>query len=518
LLDILTSIKSFLGLGLVVLVLSFALWLIWPNTEEALTVKAQIAIQFFQLASTSLTILIAILVPIFSASCITIEKEQNSLDILLTTPLSPWTILLGKLIASATYFVILLLISMPILNLCVVIAGVEFWVIMDMYGVLLLCVITFSVMSLVCSCYCQRTYMALAISYCLILPPLVMLAYQFLTQYPQDSRFLFFFLIVMPLNAFLFWMAYHRFSILSIRGWQPKSKIIDEVFVLHQQLPLTGKASWFPSQILAPMQHAEYLPDTINPIYAKELYYEFAGSENIMPRLFILWSVIVSIPIAIWMFLGYPDVYPIFLIASLLLMVPALASSSFTHEYESGMYDILQTTPLTFATIFFGKAQATLRLACILWLVLLIPLLAGVLGNIISLTVFISIVFLSASLVLFLGLISLLISALSLNTMHALVRIYLGLFTICILPGLMGMLLWMLPEFASTAMGQRGYLFSLISPFGPWLQIIAKSSVSFITGLWITASLYFCGSIMTLVLVWKKNSAKESFSLSHFSI
>src|SRR5262249_37182893 len=83
-------------------------------------------------------LLVALVAPTFAAGSITGEKERKTYEMLLASPLQPATILLGKLLSSLSYLVILILSSLPLMILCFLLGGIMLSDIARAYLVLIL--------------------------------------------------------------------------------------------------------------------------------------------------------------------------------------------------------------------------------------------------------------------------------------------------------------------------------------------------------------------------------------------
>lgn len=111
--------------------------------------------------------------PVFSAGAITSERERQTLDLLLTTTLSPWTIVLGKMLAGFRVSTVLTLLMAWPLVLGIVLNFQQFYqVLPSVVGfvllILLTCVST-TVMGMFCSSVCRKTSHAIVLTYSLIL-------------------------------------------------------------------------------------------------------------------------------------------------------------------------------------------------------------------------------------------------------------------------------------------------------------------------------------------------------------
>lgn len=71
-------------------------------------------------------LLVALMVPVFSAGAITLEKEQKTLSSLIMTLLSPSSIVAGKLYASAGYVLLVASTSVPVILLAFLFGGIPF--------------------------------------------------------------------------------------------------------------------------------------------------------------------------------------------------------------------------------------------------------------------------------------------------------------------------------------------------------------------------------------------------------
>ena len=89
---------------------------------------------------------------------------------LLASPLEPSTILVGKLLSSLTYLVILILSSLPLMILCFLLGGILLSEIARAYLVLILAAGTFGLHQRRLLELFRRTSSALVVSYLVILP------------------------------------------------------------------------------------------------------------------------------------------------------------------------------------------------------------------------------------------------------------------------------------------------------------------------------------------------------------
>jgi ABC-type transport system involved in multi-copper enzyme maturation permease subunit len=70
-------------------------------------------------------VLLAFITPALTAGAISGERERQTIDLLFVTPLRPFAIIWGKLLASMSFVLLLLMISIPIFSLVFLFGGIE---------------------------------------------------------------------------------------------------------------------------------------------------------------------------------------------------------------------------------------------------------------------------------------------------------------------------------------------------------------------------------------------------------
>jgi ABC-type transport system involved in multi-copper enzyme maturation permease subunit len=110
--------------------------------------------------------------PVFSAGSLTSERERQTLDLLLTTTITPWQILSGKLIAGLRVSSVLTLFLVWPLFLGVVLVS-YYWgnllAVLAFFSIILLTCVTTALLALFCSALFQKTVTSLMTSYIAIL-------------------------------------------------------------------------------------------------------------------------------------------------------------------------------------------------------------------------------------------------------------------------------------------------------------------------------------------------------------
>lgn len=114
-------------------------------------------------------IILMLLVPAITATAITGERDRKTLDLLLVTRMKPRDIIVGKLLASLSTIVLLIVASTPILFLAFVYGGISVMDVIITIGVLMISAFFVGSIGILCSTICKKTSTALVSSYSIIL-------------------------------------------------------------------------------------------------------------------------------------------------------------------------------------------------------------------------------------------------------------------------------------------------------------------------------------------------------------
>jgi ABC-type transport system involved in multi-copper enzyme maturation permease subunit len=109
--------------------------------------------------------LLAFITPALTAGAISSERERQTLDLLFVTRIPPFSIIWGKLLASMSFVVLLLILSIPIFSLVFLFGGIELDQVVDAFLVTLVTALTFGVMGILFSTWLRRSLVATVVSY-----------------------------------------------------------------------------------------------------------------------------------------------------------------------------------------------------------------------------------------------------------------------------------------------------------------------------------------------------------------
>lgn len=116
-----------------------------------------------------LGVAVIFLVPAFSCTGLTTERETKALDLLLTTTIQPWEVVWGKLLSSLVVIALFMASALPLVTVCFLFGGISPWDLALLYLLVLFCTLVVSSMSLAVSAHCQESKSSVVISYVLTL-------------------------------------------------------------------------------------------------------------------------------------------------------------------------------------------------------------------------------------------------------------------------------------------------------------------------------------------------------------
>ncbi len=133
--------------------------------------------------------MIIFIVPANTAGCIAGEREKQTLEILLTTVMTPWQIILGKLQSSISMIMLLVLSSLPVISIVFTIGGIGLMDLLQFVIVVLVTAIYVGSMGVLASCLFRRTVQSTVLSYgfivvaCLVTVLIPIVAYTLSNMY-----------------------------------------------------------------------------------------------------------------------------------------------------------------------------------------------------------------------------------------------------------------------------------------------------------------------------------------------
>ncbi|TWT70450.1 ABC transporter permease [Crateriforma conspicua] len=379
--------KSFLLLAGYQLMLSLVVLAAWPADRRLdLTSNPESASRLVNLFFLGQYVIASLIAPSFSAGAVSGEKERQTYEMLLASPMRPGAIVFGKMVASLLHLGLLVIASLPIIALCLPLGGVSLYEVIAAYVGLLVSVVLYGAIGVFCSSYFTRTSSSIVVSYLAILP-LVLAAITFWMLASGEFRLKVSLLVVpaFAIAAIGLMCANAAARMLYPPDFGSEGKeVIDLEREAEEAVGLVIQPDQFPDRLFAPPKKQELMADGTNPVYDKELHSEIFSQGTLMLRLVIQISMLLAIPLmGLFLFFQYDRSpwFVVYVIVFNLLVGPVFLAGSMTSERERQTLDLLLTTTLTPWQILSGKFIVGFRISFVLTSFLLWPLLLGTLMN-----------------------------------------------------------------------------------------------------------------------------------------
>lgn len=380
--------RSFLMLLLFQMVLAAVIYFAWPQqTRLDLSEKSQAnreLVDFFFLGQ---FVIASLLAPSFAAGTISGEKERVTYEMLLASPLSPSGIVWGKLWASVTHLLLMMIGSLPIVMLCLPLGGVSPLEVLGGYFGMVVSVLVFTMISMYCSSVFSRTSSALVTSYIVVLPLLLLAGAFWFGMRNQSALRLQMILAVLPTLAiptcvWIFYAMADRMLYPPDIGSEGK-EVVDQDIERQEVVGLYIDRDAWPDRWFAPAKRETLMEDGLNPVYDKEMRSEIFSQGTLMMRVLIQIGFVLSIVLlpVLYFATTYAFVFPCYLVLFNVLLGPVFSAGSITSERERQTLDLLLTTTVSPWSIVLGKLLASLRVSTVLTLLMAWPLVLGVVLN-----------------------------------------------------------------------------------------------------------------------------------------
>lgn len=136
---------------------------------QAANVSSLIGMAIFSVLSILQIVLVSVIAPAFTAGQISLEREKQTLDLLVTTPLRPGAIVVGKLATALAFVVLMILAAIPISGLVLMYGGAQVLDIVRQQAVLLATAVGFGSVGIFASALMRRTQAATVVAYCAVI-------------------------------------------------------------------------------------------------------------------------------------------------------------------------------------------------------------------------------------------------------------------------------------------------------------------------------------------------------------
>ncbi len=376
--------------------------LLWPS-GGVYTLGEQASHTLINVVSLGSLLLAFLIAPSFTATSLTMEKENRSYDLLTHTLLRPGQIAWGKVVSAQAFLLLLVLSLLPVLAGTLFLGGAGPGQLVLIVAVTLAATVTVGLVGFAVSAWSRESFTSLVITYSLalvwmtlpLLPPLLLR--QFVAELPWLAAAAY----CSPLSAMLNLVEPDLFLrmalpvaskaalqiyfggclIFSIGAW-----LAGTFRILVPESPRThtgandpdgGQKVKFPYVLIDPRRRKRLIGNWVNPVLAKELRSKTFGQAPWIIRGMYATFTISLVLVGLMLKGGaglHPDVLRLvmisFQILVVLLLVPALMAGAVTQEVERKQFDLLRQTPLSPHTYLAGKTFSA-------WLLVLLLLVAG---------------------------------------------------------------------------------------------------------------------------------------------
>lgn len=379
----LRMLRAFLLLFAYIALLGLVVYAAWPQADRLnLTETPEEAKRLINMFFLGQYVLLSLMTPSFAAGTITGEKERKTYEMLLASPMRPGAIVTGKLFAAMAHLAVLVFCSLPIVMLCLPLGGVHYSEVLGTYVAMAASVITFGMISVAASSYFPRTVAAQVVSYLIILP-LTLAGIIFYGVFQELAAFRLTVLVgFVPAGCAVFCgvlmaMVCRRLMHPPDVGAEAQ-EVVDLDEEQREAIGMVIRSDQFPDSLFAPPKRSDFMSDTVNPVYDKEMRSELFGHGTLMLRLVIQLSMglaLLVMAVCLYIKPEWAPWYTSYVLLFNMLVGPVFAAGSITNERERQTLEILITTALSPWQILAGKIYSSLRISAVLTSFLVWPLL-----------------------------------------------------------------------------------------------------------------------------------------------
>lgn len=385
-----------------VIALSVLVLIKWPS-DAMVDLDGIEAQQMMRVVGYGLMAAVMLLAPAFPATSIVREKQQGTLALLLNSPMNRKSILVGKVIGTMGFMLLLLVLSLPVAVACYVMGGVDpVKQLVVIYLLLVLLSLQYTTMGLWVSSRASTSDSALRLTYglMLLLAVIALGPHYFVQEInnPLMHTITDWLRSLSPIPAMMQATAMGGIGSSGMRDtinvpayFATTSLLLSALFLIATALGLdprqldrprpAGKVTddrgasvrtfrrimymWF----FDPQRRSGLIGPLTNVVMAKEFRNRRFGRSNWVMRM-IFGCLVISLLLTLVATMGvmarggYAEtvgsILVILQMALLTLLTPSLASSLISGELETGGWQLLQLTPLSALSIVTGKLMSVM--------------------------------------------------------------------------------------------------------------------------------------------------------------
>ncbi len=405
--EVLSSLRAGKATAMQAAMLLVAALLVWQNwpADGLQDLGSQQARRIFSALAIGELAMVAMFAPAFTAASLTGERERRTLESLFATLLRPWEIAAGKMAGSLSLLVLLVLCGTPALALPMLLGGISPGQVAAATAVLLMTAVYLGMVGLFISTISQRSYRAILVTYAVLGVLCLLLA---LPAWPVSRNLLqdggrtwqvtmHMLVSLSPLEAMLslvvdkssyatgaaglppFWVTFLPTSglatLLLALGcvWKLRRPIAPprprEKGGIIEGNRISARSLLY---VIDPRRRRGMIRWWQNPVAAKEFRTRPMLQAQWLLRaiglclvISIVLMILVTLSIQAWsaqqqsMISSMITGIAALMVVLLLLAGPAMTAGAISADRESGVWDLMRSTPLSSLRIVSGKFQAS---------------------------------------------------------------------------------------------------------------------------------------------------------------
>jgi ABC-type transport system involved in multi-copper enzyme maturation permease subunit len=404
--------RAFGGLLLFLVVLAGAAGTCWWTSlmQGNVTARDLLSRSLFHTVMITELIIFSCYALILTCTKINGERDEKTLDLLVTAPLSSLHVILAKYVAALTVIVLLVFASAPFLGLCFLLGGVSGREVLSAYLIILLAVLAYGMVGMACSTLFRKNYVALAVGFLVVLflyfgdAVLLTVVLEAIDKLlPTNSSAVAFAIVyltsplavyvvtnsLLPIQAMRFvsaalplhivgqvsvliisfLIAWRGFRVIAGRT-ERAARTRRSFFSLGRRKEDRGDAAVAPIKAPPRPKRRRPIGDRINPVYVREnrLFLSRRWKHRLVRygAAAVVFLVIRSLSMGIFPTRSYSFADCMCLLGVIMaivagIFVPFLAARTVTSERETGSLPLLVVTPLRPRQVLLGKMAVVLR-------------------------------------------------------------------------------------------------------------------------------------------------------------
>lgn len=413
--ELITSFRrwpALICLVLVVAAMSLVMVALWPEEGLAFGSASATALETLRIITTMLFVAAVLLVPALAAGAVVIERDQDTLDLLLLSLIRPSGIVAAKVLNTFGLFIVLILAAQPVLAAAFMLVGVDWRQIGQSLLLTVATTVAVTCAGVLASALVRNAFAAIAASYLAVAAlmlgfiPMALITALFLWVFPGFGSFrgafdaLFalgcparaFYGVIdgtLPMRWFLLSLVYQGVFAgvcfllarrAMLRPLAPPRVELEKP--IDDPLLLTARRKSFPYYLIDPLKRKPMIEDGRNPMYVKEMRWGLMSRATLLVRIFYCGFVVYFATGILFVYIRTNvesiATWIMIQMGLTILVCPALVSNAFTKEHEQGNLDMLRMTLLSPRQILLGKfasSAATLSPLAVASIVAALPLL-----------------------------------------------------------------------------------------------------------------------------------------------